>query len=354
MQNQILSHIYFALSIIALILFVEIVVNFKRPLVLKIYILSIVFTSIFLNISELYCLEYGYNRWMIELPKTIISIFGLNLMSFLLNHKMKKYIFFISFVILIIHISVLSYFTFIQPIDQSVKIKQLVLIRPLARIIINIIFLVIFRNIYLKIKKNLSDENLYHSKTKEWARNCLLVILIGCIFNIILILLPVSFYNYRFIIIDFSICMIILFRPAFLNKSHFKFVFNNNFNKGLQNKLNEEQFISEFFLKSYYTKKDTSLAEFSKIMIINSDILSILINDRYGLSFIDLVNKYRVELFAEMIQNGKSNHLTIEALADKVGFGSRQSLSRAFKRFHGGVPSDLMRAFENPIGLKIN
>jgi len=42
----------------------------------------------------------------------------------------------------------------------------------------------------------------------------------------------------------------------------------------------------------------------------------------------------------------KYKSYTLEELSEKSGFGSRSSMNRAFKKFHGGSPSDLMKVFE--------
>jgi len=62
------------------------------------------------------------------------------------------------------------------------------------------------------------------------------------------------------------------------------------------------------------------------------------------LNFIDLINKFRIDFFIQTIQDKKFRNLTIDALGDQVGFGSRPSLYRAFKKFHGGTPSDLIKS----------
>jgi YesN/AraC family two-component response regulator len=66
----------------------------------------------------------------------------------------------------------------------------------------------------------------------------------------------------------------------------------------------------------------------------------------HSLTFIDLVNKSRVDYFVDIIKLNDFSVFTIEALAHKSGFGSRQNLYKSFKKFHGGTPSDLIRSIQ--------
>ena len=76
---------------------------------------------------------------------------------------------------------------------------------------------------------------------------------------------------------------------------------------------------------------------------MNPEILKDYTNTNYQMTFIDLINKNRVEYFVDLIKFGKYNNYTIEALSQLAGFGSRIHLYNNFKKFHGGKPSDLMK-----------
>jgi AraC-like DNA-binding protein len=57
-----------------------------------------------------------------------------------------------------------------------------------------------------------------------------------------------------------------------------------------------------------------------------------------------LINKNRVKYFIDLIAKGKSNDENLETLSQKAGFNSRHHLLRPFKKFHGGNPSDFIKA----------
>ena len=142
------------------------------------------------------------------------------------------------------------------------------------------------------------------------------------------------------------ICLNILFRPSIINKVRLDISLSDLFNKNYEKEINQETFFNEFFIKSYYTRNSTSLEDLSALLGVDSNVLNNFIFLKYGNNLTDLVNKSRIELFSEMIQKGTNKDLTIEAMAKIVGFGSRQSLARSFKKFHGGSPTDLIRMHE--------
>jgi AraC-like DNA-binding protein len=70
-------------------------------------------------------------------------------------------------------------------------------------------------------------------------------------------------------------------------------------------------------------------------------LLTKFIYQNFTTTFNDLVNEARVNYFVTLVADGKHPNYTIESLAQLSGFGSRQSLYKQFKKFHGGTPSDL-------------
>ena len=147
--------------------------------------------------------------------------------------------------------------------------------------------------------------------------------------------------------------MLLLFRPAFLNKTNLEISLSDRFNENNAGsnssekiKLSKDLFTISFFHKAYYANKDASLEEFSSLLEISPKQLKDFILASYNVTFIDLVNQNRVKLFVELIKDSENNNITIEGLSEKAGFGSRQNFHKAFKKFHGGNPSDLLRAVQ--------
>ena len=99
----------------------------------------------------------------------------------------------------------------------------------------------------------------------------------------------------------------------------------------------------EFFDNLYYLNTETSISDLAIKLGTNGDALQEYIKEKFGLTFSELINKYRIEYFVSMISSGEYSNITIDALSVKAGFRSRQNLNKSFKKFHGGNPSDLIR-----------
>ena len=72
--------------------------------------------------------------------------------------------------------------------------------------------------------------------------------------------------------------------------------------------------------------------------------VSLVINERYGTNFNALLNEYRIQEACKRMNDPKHfGHLTIEGIANGVGFKSRTSFIQAFKKYTGLTPSEYQR-----------
>jgi len=83
-----------------------------------------------------------------------------------------------------------------------------------------------------------------------------------------------------------------------------------------------------FEKKKFYLNKDLKIWDVSGHLATNRTYISRIINQEFGLNFCAFVNRYRVE-HTKILMASKKN-LTIEEIADQSGFGSVNSLYRAF------------------------
>jgi len=62
------------------------------------------------------------------------------------------------------------------------------------------------------------------------------------------------------------------------------------------------------------------------------------IKEYYGISYTDLVNKYRFDYMKEQVKiNEKWQQFSIEAMIYQAGFGSRNAFYSAFRKLHPNV-----------------
>jgi AraC-like DNA-binding protein len=216
----------------------------------------------------------------------------------------------------------------------------------ILRIIILGISLYLFTKQHIQLFKSLNDKNIYSAKIKKWTSLTILIIAAGILNNVASIFLTGQHYIIRSnsLLIHISACLFLLYRPAFLNRTELSIMLGKSFRKKIEDALTADNFIFEFHTSTYFVNKEASLDELAKKLQVGKNELSAYIYETTKMSFSDLVNKSRVNYFITLIESNKYNDYTIDALSELCGFGTRQSLNRNFKKFHGGNPSDLIRA----------
>lgn len=96
-----------------------------------------------------------------------------------------------------------------------------------------------------------------------------------------------------------------------------------------------------------YLDCNISLTKLSSYIKCPSHIVSIVINNTCKMSFIQLINSYRVEAAKDLLlKNDEST--SISSIALEVGFNSVSTFNRAFKKIEGVTPSHFQKL--NKIG----
>jgi AraC-like DNA-binding protein len=83
---------------------------------------------------------------------------------------------------------------------------------------------------------------------------------------------------------------------------------------------------------------DVSLEEFCKKLNTNRTYLSKLINDRYAMSFYDLLFEYRIRTALECLHNPQYDHISLEGIGELAGFKSNSNFYKRFKNMVGMTP----------------
>lgn len=87
-----------------------------------------------------------------------------------------------------------------------------------------------------------------------------------------------------------------------------------------------------------YLNGKLTLDEVAKSVNTNPKYLSQTINHSLELSFVDFINKYRVEESKKQLLKKGNSLLTFEAIGLKSGFNSKSSFFRAFKKHTNLTP----------------
>ena len=91
-------------------------------------------------------------------------------------------------------------------------------------------------------------------------------------------------------------------------------------------------------------REDFTSKELAQMVDSNTTYVSQVINEKYGLSFSTLLGNSRVKIVCHRISEGPEyDRLTIEGIANCVGFKSRTAFINAFKREVGLTPSQYIK-----------
>ncbi len=82
------------------------------------------------------------------------------------------------------------------------------------------------------------------------------------------------------------------------------------------------------------------LQDLADLMKVSVHTLSWVINDGYNKNFFDFINEYRIADFKSMITSDQYRNYTFLALAMEVGFSSKTTFNRAFKKCTGKTPRE--------------
>lgn len=92
-----------------------------------------------------------------------------------------------------------------------------------------------------------------------------------------------------------------------------------------------------------FSESELSLAQLAKRLGANPNYLSQVINEKEGKNFYDYINTLRIEEFKRLIANPINQRFTILSLAYEVGFNSKSSFNRYFKKETSKSPSEYLR-----------
>lgn len=81
----------------------------------------------------------------------------------------------------------------------------------------------------------------------------------------------------------------------------------------------------------------------AKMLQTNSSALSRVINECHQKNFFSFINSYRVQEFVKLAIQEKYQHYTYLALAYEVGFNSKSTFNKAFKKEHNKTPREYLK-----------
>lgn len=92
----------------------------------------------------------------------------------------------------------------------------------------------------------------------------------------------------------------------------------------------------------FYKDQSISLGKVAQLMGYPVNDLSFLINEGFHTNFNDWINHHRIQAFKDLLRNPENKKYSLTGLSQEVGFSSKASFYRAFKKATGITPSDYM------------
>ncbi len=90
--------------------------------------------------------------------------------------------------------------------------------------------------------------------------------------------------------------------------------------------------------KKNYRNPDYSAKDLAKELSTNTRYLSAVVNDKFGMNFSCLLNRYRVRDALKLLADKRYAKLNVADVSAMVGFANRQSFYAAFYRMVGVTP----------------
>lgn len=110
---------------------------------------------------------------------------------------------------------------------------------------------------------------------------------------------------------------------------------------------NIKELLDQWELEEKYINAECNLNSLSVEAKIPLHHLSYYFNSYVNIKFTDWRNKLRIKYACKEIQSGKSDLLTIEALAFQCGFSAQSTFIRSFKTYTGFTPSEYINQLKS-------
>ena len=96
--------------------------------------------------------------------------------------------------------------------------------------------------------------------------------------------------------------------------------------------------------EKYFVSSTASLSGLAKSINESSHHVSQVINEKLNQSFFEMLASYRVEEAKIILKTELGKKLTIEEIAEQVGYNSKSAFNTAFKKFTSQTPSEFRNA----------
>lgn len=98
--------------------------------------------------------------------------------------------------------------------------------------------------------------------------------------------------------------------------------------------------IQDLLVEEQYYKENVTLRQLAGILDTNEKYISEAINETRGITFSEMINLIRVQKSKELLVAGEGRRMSMEGIAAEVGFQSKSTFYRVFRKKTGMSPAE--------------
>jgi len=100
-----------------------------------------------------------------------------------------------------------------------------------------------------------------------------------------------------------------------------------------------------------FLEADFTIDKLAKLVGSNKRYVSQIINEEFNQTYNHFINYYRIKEARRLLSDDQYENITIEAIANMVGFKSKSSFNLFFKKFTGITPSFYQKSLNNKVKI---
>lgn len=343
-------YLYFSFVFITIFSILEVTKNFKHSVLLKVQFIGLLMFASIVNlllfIGHLSELELSIVRLLID----IMPMFVLNIALILYAYKIPTWVFIgegLTVVVGSVLVSIYAtpntnYFLHTDAFQFYAVASTTNLYLKIFRIILLAAYFLFFCGFIVKTSFFEKQKNQFYKPLRFWTT----LMIFGFLLYIFENTLPIHEYTkgvYSTHTLPVFLVLGVLYRPHSINAPWYHYDLSD-VNKV---EISKDSFEVAFYTSHFYLKEKASIENLSVDLDSNKIIVTAFIKKNTGLGFADLINKSRVDYLVELLRDRKHQEYTIEALAKMSGFGSRQTMYKAFAKFKKQSPTEFIDSLDH-------
>jgi AraC-like DNA-binding protein/drug/metabolite transporter (DMT)-like permease len=343
-------YLYFSFVLVSIFLILEVTKNFKHSLLLKIQFIGALTFAIVINLFLFKGPLTEIELSIVTLVIDLMPMFVLNIALILYAYKIPAWVFIVEASVGIIGGVLVG--VFISPVSTNIVHSETFQFYSIAstsnlylrifRVLILSSYFIYFVVFIVKILFFVQHKNNFFTPLRFWIT----LMILGFLLYIFENTLPIHVYTngvYSTHILPIYLMLGILYRPHSINAPWYHYDLSG-INKV---EISKDNFEIAFYTSQFYLKEKASIENLSVDLDANKIVVTAFIKKNTGLGFADLINRSRVDYLVDLLKKGKHEHYTIEALAKMSGFGSRQTMYKAFAKFKNQSPTDFIDSLKH-------